>query len=71
MRYEVYLSRDGEERRIELDLDVEFRAGYEFRYGPDIYVVATVQPGHDEFHAIIFADVPADTGGAPAEGGGT
>jgi hypothetical protein len=69
MRYEVYLSRNGDERRIELDLDVEFKPGYEFRYGPDIYVVTSVQPGHDEFDAIIFADVPADTAGAPAEGG--
>jgi len=70
MRYEVYLSRDGDERRIELDLDVEFKPSYEFRYGPDIYVVRSLQPGHDEFDAIIFAEVAADSGGAPVETGG-
>jgi hypothetical protein len=63
MRYEVYLSKDGAERRIELDLDVEFKPTQEFRYGPDIYVVTSVQPGHDEFDAIIFADLAANTGG--------
>jgi hypothetical protein len=66
MRYEVYLSRDGAERRIELDLDVEFKPSHEFRYGPDIYVVTSLQPGQDEFDAIIFADVAVDTGGDPS-----
>jgi hypothetical protein len=66
MRYDVYLSKDGAERRIELDLDVQFKPTDEFRYGPDIYVVASVQPGQDEFDAIIFADVAADTGGDPS-----
>jgi hypothetical protein len=66
VRYEVYLSKDAAERRIELDLDVEFKPSHEFRYGPDIYVVTSVQPGQDEFDAIIFADVAADTGGVPS-----
>jgi hypothetical protein len=66
MRYDVYLSKDGAERRIELDLDVQFKPTDEFRYGPDIYVVTSVQPGQDEFDAIIFADVAADTGGDPS-----
>jgi hypothetical protein len=65
MRYEVYLSKDGAERRIELELDVQFKPSYEFRYGPDIYVVTSVQPGRDEFDAIIFADLAAGTGGVP------
>jgi len=66
VRYEVYLFKDGAERRIELDLDVEFKPSHEFRYGPDIYVVTSVQPGQDEFDAIIFADVAAETGGVPS-----
>jgi hypothetical protein len=65
MRYEVYLSKHGAERRIELDLDVEFKPTHEFRYGPDIYVVTSVQPGHHEFDAIIFADLAVDTSSLP------
>ena len=64
MRYDVYLSKDGAERRIELDLDVEFKPSDEFRYGPDIYLVTSVQSGNDEFDAILFADL-ARRGGAP------
>jgi hypothetical protein len=60
VRYDVYLSKDGAERRIELDIDVQFKPSDEFRYGPDIYVVTSVQPGHDEFNAVLFADTIAD-----------
>ena len=56
MRYEVYLSKDGAERRVEIDLDVQFKPSDEFRYGPDIYVVARVEQGRDEFDAVLFAD---------------
>jgi len=65
MRYEVYLSKDGAERRIELDLDVQFKPNDEFRYGPDIYVVTSVQPGNDAFDAILFADLASGRGGVP------
>ena len=65
MRYDVYLSKDGAERRIELDLDVQFKPSDEFRYGPDIYVVTSVQSGNDEFDAILFADLAAGTGDVP------
>jgi hypothetical protein len=65
MRYDVYLSKDGAERRIELDLDVQFKPGDEFRYGSDIYVVTSVQSGNDEFDAILFVDLAAGTGGVP------
>jgi hypothetical protein len=64
MRYDVYLSKDGAERRIELDLDVEFKPNDDFRYGPDIYVVTSVQSGNDEFDAILFAQL-ASRGGVP------
>ena len=56
MRYEMYLSKIEGERRIELDLDVQFKPSDEFRYGPDIYVVTRVEPGHDEFDAVLFAE---------------
>jgi hypothetical protein len=56
VRYEMYLSKDEAKRRVELDLDVQFKPTDEFRYGPDIYVVTRVEPGHDEFDAVLFAD---------------
>jgi len=56
VRYDVYLSKDGAERRIELDLDVQVKPNDEFRYGPDIYVVTSLQPGNDQFDAVLFAD---------------
>jgi hypothetical protein len=52
----MFLSKDEAERRVELDLDVQFKPTDEFRYGPDIYVVTRVAPGHDEFDAVLFAD---------------
>ncbi len=56
MRYEMHLSKDEAERRAELDLDVQFKPSDEFRYGPDIYVVTRVEPGHDEYDAVLFAE---------------
>jgi hypothetical protein len=56
VRYDVYLSKDGAERRVDLDLDVQFKPSDDFRYGPDIYFVTKVEPGHDEFDAVLFAD---------------
>jgi hypothetical protein len=56
VRYDTYLSKDGAERRVELDLDVRFKPSDEFRFGPDIYVVRSVEPGHGEFDAVLFAD---------------
>jgi hypothetical protein len=56
VRYEMYLLKDEAERRVELDLDVQFKPTDEFRYGPDIYVVTRVEPGQDEFDAVLFAD---------------
>jgi hypothetical protein len=57
VRYEMYLFKGGAERRVELDLDVQFKPGDEFRYGPEIYVVDRVESSHDEFDAVLFADV--------------
>jgi hypothetical protein len=56
MRYEVYLTKDRTERRVEIDLDVQFKPTDEFRYGPDIYAVTSIQPGHDQFDAVLFAE---------------
>ena len=56
MRYDVYLSKDGGKRRVEIDLDVQFKPSDEFRWGPHIYVVTRVEPGRDEFDAVLFAD---------------
>jgi hypothetical protein len=58
-RYEVYLSRRVE-RRIELDFDIQFKPSDEFRWGPDIYVVTRVEPGHDKFDAVLFAAMIAE-----------
>jgi len=55
----VYLSRRVE-RRIELDFDIQFKPNDEFRWGPDIYVVTSVEPGNDKFDAVLFADMIAD-----------
>jgi hypothetical protein len=55
----MYLSKDGAERRVELDLDIQFKPGDEFRYGPDIYAVTRVDPGHGKFHALLFGDMIA------------
>jgi hypothetical protein len=55
--YDVFLSKGGAERRVEIDLDVQFKPGDEFRYGPDIYVVTRLEPGHDKFDAVLFADL--------------
>jgi hypothetical protein len=55
--YDVFLSKGGAERRVEIDLDVQFKPGDEFRYGPDIYVVTRLEPGHDKFDAVLFADM--------------
>jgi hypothetical protein len=52
----MYLSKDEAKRRVELDLDVQFKPTDEFRYGPDIYVVTRVEPGHGEYDAVLFAD---------------
>jgi hypothetical protein len=52
----MHLSKDEGERRVELDLDVQFKPSDEFRYGPDIYVVTRVEPGDGEFDAVLFAD---------------
>ncbi len=52
----MHLSKDEAERRAELDLDVQFKPSDEFRYGPDIYVVTRVEPGHDEYDAVLFAE---------------
>ena len=57
LRYDVHLSKGATRRRVELDIDVQFKPTDEFRYGPDIYVVTSVQPGNDELHAILFADL--------------
>lgn len=55
--YDLYLSKDGVERRVELDLDVQFKPSDEFRYGPDIYAVTRLEPGHDKFDAVLFASL--------------
>jgi hypothetical protein len=59
VRYDAYLSKDDTRRRVEIDLDVKFKPGDEFRYGPDIYVVTRVGPGKDGSDPILFADVVA------------
>jgi len=57
VRYDAYLSKDDTRRRVEIDLDAQFKPGDEFRYGPDIYVVTRVGPGQDESNLILFADL--------------
>jgi hypothetical protein len=57
VRYDVHLSKGETKRRVEIDIDVQFKPTDEFRYGPDIYVVTSVRPGNDEFGAILFADL--------------
>ena len=57
MRYDVRLSKGETKRRVEIDIDVQFKPTDEFRYGPDIYVVTSVRPGNGEFGAILFADL--------------
>jgi hypothetical protein len=59
VRYDAYLSKDDTRRRVEVDHDVEFKPGDEFRYGPDLYVVTRVGPGKDDSYVILFADVIA------------
>jgi len=56
VRYDAYLSKDDTRRRVEVDHDVEFKPGDEFRYGLDTYVVTRVGPGKDESNLILFAD---------------
>jgi hypothetical protein len=33
VRYDVYASKDGAERRVKIDLDILFKPSDEFRYG--------------------------------------
>jgi hypothetical protein len=53
----MYLYKDGAKRRVDLDLDIQFKPNDEFRYGPDVYVVTRVEPGHAEYDAVLFADI--------------
>ncbi|HEY8776225.1 MAG TPA: hypothetical protein VIM33_07050 [Gaiellaceae bacterium] len=57
MRYDAYLSKDDTRRRVEIDLDAQFKPGDEFRYGHDIYIVTRVGPGKDGSNLILFADL--------------
>jgi hypothetical protein len=56
VRYDAFLSKSGGENRIVLETEAELRKGDDFKHGLDVYSVTSVQPGHDDFDAVLRAD---------------
>jgi hypothetical protein len=58
--YDAFLSRGGAERREPLDTPTVFEVGDEFRLGREVYRVTNLQEGHDEFDAVLTAELIGD-----------
>lgn len=60
MRYDAWLSRGAGERRVVLETETRFSVGDEFKHEMEVNVVRSLNPGHDEFDAVITADLIGD-----------
>jgi len=58
--YDAFLSRGAAERREPLDTPTVFKIGEEFRLGLEVYRVTNLQEGHDEFDAVMSAELIGD-----------
>jgi hypothetical protein len=65
--YDAYLSKGAGERQVTLECDKALAPGDPFSYENETYSVVHVQPGHDEFEALIEAEWKGTWGpGQPA-----
>lgn len=62
VRYDVWISKGCLEWQIMLDRDEPFAKDDIFSYGPDSYRVNGIQPGYDEFDAVVLTEWIGDVG---------
>lgn len=56
MLYEAFLAHGGAEPRVPLEDDRMLRADDLIQHDMKTYRVTNVQPGHDEFDRVVFAE---------------
>jgi hypothetical protein len=62
--YDAFLTRGGAERRVTVDTPTVYEVGNEFRLALEVYRVTAIHEGHDEFDAVVEAELIGD---APAD----
>ena len=45
----------------EMQIGIDFKAGDEFRFNSEVFVITDVKPGFGNFDAILFADLVTET----------
>ena len=57
VRYDAFLSRGAAERRVVIETYVVYEEGKEFRVGREVYMPTSIEEGHDDFDAVVIADL--------------
>jgi hypothetical protein len=60
VRYDAFLSRGGAERRVVVDIPNVLEESQEFRLAREVYKVTAIHAGHDDFDAVLEAELIGD-----------